>query len=125
MTQKRNVSEMFAIYSMWEEYLPVKIYPIDQFIDKLIRDEEWNGFLNIPVNFHIEDNCGIVGCLCSAGWDVDENGNVTKCSGQKEILTNVNDNITKLPIWGICNDVSECPCDSEFEKKNIRSIDRK
>lgn len=118
MIQSRNIGEMMVLHELWCDQLPVKMYPIDQFRDSL-SDQELVELYDSPFEFHVEDNYGTDGCLCSAGWDIDELGNVTKCSAHKDnILLNVNDGVTKLPIWGICRDASECPCDAEFEKKN-------
>jgi hypothetical protein len=120
MCQSRNIREMIMLYELWKDYLPVTLYPIDQFIDSL-SDDQAADLYSAPFEFHYEDNCGTKGCMCSAGWDIDELGNVTKCSGHKDVvLCNVNEDTKKLPIWGICSDASQCPCDVEFEKKGIR-----
>lgn len=122
MVQNRNLTEIIILYDQWIDTLPVSLYPIDQFkgkdgFTKLIMN------MNPSIHIHTEDNCGTKGCMCSAGWDIDEKGNVTKCSAHKNLIyMNVNDTVSKLPVWSVCFDASDCPCDYEFEKKHIRKI---
>lgn len=120
MTQSTNLHEMVGLYELWCDDLPLTIYPIDQYKNNIELLNAIN-MSSVPVKVHVEDNCGSNGCMCSAGWDIDVLGNVTKCSAYKDnILMNVNDTINMLPKWGICPDVSECPCDNEFEKRTLR-----
>ena len=119
MTQNDNFHEMLNLYELWLDDIPLTIYPIDQFRDMF--DGEYIKTLTKDINIHNEQNCGTDRCMCSAGWDINSNGDVTKCSAYKDnILMNVNDNIDHLPIWGICPDASNCPCDDEFEKRGLR-----
>jgi hypothetical protein len=120
MVQSRNIGEMVVLYELWKDQLPVTFYPIDQFVESL-NELEREELYRAPFYFHKETNCGTNGCLCSAGWDIDELGNVSKCFAHKEtILLNVNERVSQLPIWGICRDATQCPCDAEFEKKNTK-----
>ena len=119
MAQERNIAEMIILYELWHDQLPLTLYPIDQYIDNL-SIEVIELIVSEGFRFHCEDNCGTNGCLCSAGWDIDEHGEVTKCSAYKDtVLLNVNENILKLPQWGICPDAKNCPCDMEFPKKHV------
>lgn len=119
MVQKRNIAEMIILYELWHDQLPVTMFIIDQYIAD-ISVEAIELMVTEGFQFHHEDNCGTHGCLCSAGWDIDEHGEVTKCSAHKDnVLLNVNENILKLPQWGICPDAKNCPCDVEFLKKHV------
>lgn len=119
MVQRRNLGEMIILYELWHDQLPVTMYPIDQYIDE-IHFEAMELMIEEGFEFHCEDNCGSDGCLCSAGWDIDEHGEVTKCSAYKDnVLLNVNERMLKLPQWAICPDAFDCPCDMEFLKKHV------
>ena len=119
MTQKNNFHEMLRLYELWSSDLPLTIYPIDQF--RSMFEGEYIKTLTKNVNIHEENNCGSDRCMCSAGWDISTSGDVSKCSAYKDnVLMNVNNNIYHLPVWGICPDASNCPCDEEFEKRNLK-----
>jgi organic radical activating enzyme len=143
MIQQKHMEYALSLYNKYKAKLPIlKLDPIDQikFTYKYLQFRENHKYdeHNVFGWFNKEDVDIVIdgekkdvipdcytfglfkGMICTAGFDIYENGDVKWCDGEKKVLTNLHkDKIIKYPRFHLCKN-DECPGDTEFGKYSIQ-----